>query len=281
MLGHDADWTMFTCKQTKIKPQKINRTHLKGSCEPRKEKPVSPHDWNGFLKGFFIPGVHGKNPSRTAATASQGSSWKVLAWRRGKGRRTTWSWTKSIVFQCRMSKSPGGAAPRCGGHIKISDRLQPHFEKTFRPDSFLFFPPTTDPSHFPIRPLLTSPCHCSGPGGSKRALQQPLSVRWHHVMKLAVVAKQVSIKELEPRPHGRRSWITSFTDLWATVWHIVAAFFEPSFIQVVPPRIKTVRLKDLAENAVPSSAWWRTRQVGSTVSSHTDLLRDSSVIDHC
>lgn len=63
-------------------------------------------------------------------------------------------------------------------------------------------------------------------------------MRWHHVMKLAVVAKQVSIKECEPRPSAHCSWITSFTDLWQTVWDIVAAFIDPSFSQVVPPRLR-------------------------------------------
>lgn len=57
-------------------------------------------------------------------------------------------------------------------------------------------------------------------------------------MKLAVVAKQVSIKECEPRPSAHCSWITSFTDLWQTVWDIVAAFIDPSFSQVVPPRLR-------------------------------------------
>ncbi len=57
-------------------------------------------------------------------------------------------------------------------------------------------------------------------------------------MKLAVVAKQVSIKASEPRPSAHCSWITSFTDLWQTVWDIVTLFIDPSFSQVVPPRIK-------------------------------------------
>lgn len=100
----------------------------------------------------FIPGVHGKNPSGTAATASHGSSWKVFAWRRGGERLDR---EESQLFSRWKAKSPGGAAPWCVGHIKIFDRLQ-HYEKTsvlffFSSGEVLFFlPPPT--RHTPIRP---------------------------------------------------------------------------------------------------------------------------------
>ena len=76
-------------------------------------------------------------------------------------------------------------------------------------------------------------------------------MRWHHVMKLAVVAKQVSIKECEPRPSAHCSWITSFTDLWQTVWDIVAAFIDPSFSQVVPPRLTNAGFQKAREREKP------------------------------
>ena len=122
----------------------------------------------------FIPGVHGKNPSGTAATASHGSSWKVSAWRRGGERLDR---EESQLFSRWKAKSPGGAAPWCVGHIKIFDRLQ-HYEKK-KPSVlslfFSFFPPERfcfsshrRPVTLPSGPL-TGPCHCLGPESSKRA----------------------------------------------------------------------------------------------------------------
>lgn len=111
------------------------------------------------------------------------------------------------------------------------------------------------PVTLPSGPL-TAPCHCLGLESSKRAFSEPLSVRWHHVMKLAVVTKQVSITESEPRPIAHCSWITSFTDLWQTVWDIVAPFMDPSFSQVVPPRIR---------NGFQRETWLRAQRLQQTM----------------
>lgn len=80
-----------------------------------------------------------------------------------------------------------------GGRIKLRDRRQLHGKKSrcllcfgrHRPSHF----PTAPPR--PARVIVQDPPVQSG-------RQEPPSVRPHHVMKLAVVAKQVSIKERRP-----------------------------------------------------------------------------------
>lgn len=153
------------------------------------------------------------------------------------GRRTTWSRRKSIVFPAERQKAQEELHH---GVWDISKYLT-DFSIMKKPPSLFFFvfPSHHRPVTLPIRPPWLARVIVWA-----LRVQSGLSVRWHHVMKLAVVAKQVSIKECEPRPRARRSWITSFTDLWQTVGYIVAPFFDPSFSQVVPPRIKTLFVKE-------------------------------------
>lgn len=112
---------------------------------------------------FIIPGVHGKNPRRTAAPASHGSSWKV--WPGGKGGRSLDREESQLFPPAEKPKSPGGAAPWCVGHIKIFDRLQPY--EIIKQNSVLFFhfvcsPPAADLSYYQSAP--PSLIHTHTPG---------------------------------------------------------------------------------------------------------------------
>lgn len=101
----------------------------------------------------FIPGVHGKNPSRTAATASHGSSWKVLP---GGGEANN-----LIVKKVNCSPAERQKAQEELRHgvwdiskyltdFSIMKNLRPFFGEGWG----FVFPPTTDPSHYHQAPWL-------------------------------------------------------------------------------------------------------------------------------
>lgn len=173
-------WILTKAKRSnQVKPQpnkeKKRKNDQKVSCEPRKEKPARPHNWSGSLKGFFIPGVHGKNPSGTAATASHGSSWKVLP---GGGEANDLIAKKVNCFFLLKGKKPRRSCTMvCGTYQNIWQTSA--LWKNLRPFSFLFFPPTTDPSHSQSGPpdwpvSLFGPCEFkAGPLGAAQCALTP------------------------------------------------------------------------------------------------------------
>lgn len=102
----------------------------------------------------FIPGVHGKNPSRTAAMASHGSSWKVLP---GGGEANNLIVKK---VNCSPAERQKAQEELHHGAWDISKYLTDFsIMKNLRPFFWggrggFVFPPTTDPSHSHQAPWL-------------------------------------------------------------------------------------------------------------------------------
>lgn len=185
---------IFRCKDDELTGPIIKTNRVKS--QPNKEKKkvlVSQEKRN--LQGHtevkwlpqrvFYPRCPWEEPQRNSCSGKPWLLMKGFACRRGGGRRGRED--SRLFFPAERQKAQEELRH---GVWDISKYLTDFSVlKNLRPVTV------------PVGPPLTGPCHCLGPASSK----EPLSVRRHHVMKLAVVAKQVSIKECEPRPRARRS----------------------------------------------------------------------------
>lgn len=133
--------------------------------------PVSQHSMGGQTKwepaSGSSPSVHGKKPGRTAAAAAMAPHERF---RPEAGRRTTWSWRKSIVPSLKGRNPRRSSTMVCGTYQNIwqTSAFFPFIE-----EEVLFFrsPPTCHP---PIRPP-HCPVSLFGPQSSKRAAQCALT----------------------------------------------------------------------------------------------------------
>lgn len=128
-------------------------------------------------KAFLSPVSMGRTPAEQLQQLAKAPHERLWPGGGGRGGERLHREQSQLSSSAECQKAQEELRRGAGDISKYLTDFSHILKKTLRPYSFLFFPPTTDPSHFPIRPLLTGPCHCSGPGGSKRALQQPLSVR--------------------------------------------------------------------------------------------------------
>lgn len=129
-----------------------------------KEKPARPHNWSGFLKGFWSPVSMGRTPAEQLQRQVMAPHERFCL---EAGRRTTWSWRKSIVPLLKGKEPRRSCTMVCGTYQNIWQTSV--LWKTFFWRGTVLFSTHHRPVTLPSGPL-TGPCHCSGPASSKRAL---------------------------------------------------------------------------------------------------------------
>lgn len=119
----------------------------------KKEKPARPHNWSSFLKEFLSPVSMGRTPAEQLQRQAMAPHERF---RLEAGRRTTWSWRKSIVPPLKGKKPRRSCTMVCGTYQNIwqTSALWKTFALFFfllRRGHVLFLhPPPT--CHTPVRP---------------------------------------------------------------------------------------------------------------------------------
>lgn len=148
------------CSPTKKKSFLWAKFWMRGG--EKKEKPARPHNWSSFLKEFLSPVSMGRTPAEQLQRQAMAPHERFCL---EAGRRTTWSWRKSIVFPLKGKKPRRSCTMVCGTYQNIWQTSA--LWKNLRPP--FFFSSHHRPVTLPSGPL-TGPCHCLGPESSKRAL---------------------------------------------------------------------------------------------------------------
>lgn len=82
----------------------------------KKEKPARPHNWSSFLKEFLSPVSMGRTPAEQLQRQAMAPHERF---RLEAGRRTTWSWRKSIVPPLKSKKPRRSCTMVCGTYQNI------------------------------------------------------------------------------------------------------------------------------------------------------------------